>query len=64
MPIKKQEKKIDPKLLKILACPVTKSELVYNQNSSELISKQAGLAFPVKNGIPIMLIEKARKIKN
>ena len=60
----KNKKIIDPKLLKILVCPVTKEELIYNENSSELISKKAGLAFPIEDGIPIMLVEKARKIKD
>ena len=55
---------MDKKLLEILVCPVTKSNLIYNKETSELFSRKAGLAFPIKNGIPIMLIEKARKIKD
>ena len=53
---------IDPKLLEILVCPVTRSPLVYDQAQSELISKEAGLAYPVREGIPIMLVEEARKL--
>ena len=50
-------------LMKILICPKTKGPLTYNKKNKELISKKAGLAYPVEDGIPIMLIEKARKIK-
>ena len=50
-------------LLKILICPKTKESLTYNNKTNELISKKAGLAYPIENGIPIMIIEKARKIK-
>lgn len=53
---------VDPKLLEILVCPVTKSDLEYNKEKNELISKQAGLAYPIRDGIPIMLEEEARKI--
>ena len=52
----------DPKLLEILACPLTKTPLVYNKKSNELISERARLAFPIRNGIPIMLIDEARKL--
>ena len=50
-------------LLKILICPKTKGSLIYDRKNQELISKKAGLAYPIENGIPIMIIEKARKIK-
>ena len=53
---------VDPKLLEILVCPVTKGNLEYNKEKNELISKQAGLAYPIRDGIPIMLEEEARKI--
>ena len=53
--------KVDPKLLEILVCPVTKSDLQYDSKNNELISKQAGLAYPIRDGIPIMLEEEARK---
>lgn len=55
--------KVDPKLLEILACPLTKSSLRYDEKAGELISDKAGLAFPVRDGIPIMLIEEAREIE-
>ena len=50
-------------LLKILVCPKTKGPLTYDKKNKEIISKKAGLAYPVEDGIPVMLIEKARKIK-
>lgn len=53
---------IDPKLLEILVCPVTKTPLKYDKKAQELISKQANLAFPIKNGIPIMLVNEARDL--
>ena len=58
------EDKVDPKLLEILVCPVTKSDLEYDSVKNELISKQAGLAYPIRDGIPIMLEEEARKISD
>jgi len=54
--------KIDPKLLEILVCPLTKGPLRYDSDAGELISDQAGLAYPVRDGIPIMLIDEARKL--
>lgn len=54
--------KIDPKLLEILACPLTKTGLRYDEAAGELISDKAGLAFPIRDGIPIMLVEEAREI--
>jgi len=62
--MKKNDTKINKKLLEILVCPITREKLVYDEKKSELISKKAGLAFPIKNGIPIMLTDEARKIKN
>ncbi len=53
---------IDPKLLEILVCPVTKGLLTYDRDAQELISEQAKLAFPIREGIPIMLVDEARKI--
>ena len=55
-------KEIDPKLLEILFCPVTKETLIWDKDYQELISKKAGLAYKVKDGIPIMLVDEARKI--
>lgn len=57
-----KESLIDPKLLEILVCPVTKTTLSYDAKNQELISKKAGLAYPIRNGIPIMLEDEARKI--
>ncbi|MBL4720645.1 MAG: Trm112 family protein [Alphaproteobacteria bacterium] len=53
---------VDPKLLEILVCPLTKSPLVYDAAKNELISQQANLAYPIRDGIPIMLVEEAREI--
>lgn len=53
---------IDPKLLEILVCPVTKSPLRYDAKAQELISDQAKKAYPIKDGIPIMLVEEARDL--
>ena len=64
MPKNTNEDKVDPKLLEILVCPVTKSDLEYDNVRNELISKQAGLAYPIRDGIPIMLEEEARKISD
>ena len=52
----------DPKLLALLVCPVTKTRLSYDAEKQELISKVAGLAYPVRDGIPIMLAEEAREL--
>lgn len=52
--------KVDPKLLEILVCPVTKSTLEYDSVANELISRKAGLAYPIRDGIPIMLPDEAR----
>ena len=54
----------DPKMLELLVCPVTKGRLVYNRDSNELISEKARLAYPIKDGIPIMLESEARRIKD
>ena len=53
---------MDPKLLEILVCPVTKGPLVYDRSKQELISKSARLAYPIKDGIPVMLEDEARKL--
>lgn len=55
---------IDPKLLEILVCPVTKTVLEYDRANQELISRAARLAFPIRNGIPIMLAEEARRLED
>jgi uncharacterized protein YbaR (Trm112 family) len=51
---------IDPRLLEILVCPLTKGPLTYDRAAQELISPQAGLAYPIRDGIPIMLADEAR----
>ena len=56
------ERKVDPKLLEILVCPLTKGPLVYDEQAQELISDQAQLAYPIRDGIPIMLIDEARAL--
>ncbi|HEY5238883.1 MAG TPA: Trm112 family protein [Rhizomicrobium sp.] len=56
------ERQVDPKLLEILVCPVTKGLLIYDREKQELVSKQAGLAYPIRDGIPIMLREEAREL--
>lgn len=54
---------IDPKLLELLACPLTKGPLTWNPETCELISKTAHLAYPVRDGIPVMLPSEARQIE-
>ena len=53
---------VDPKLLEMLVCPLTKGPLSYDAEAQELISKQAALAYPIRDGIPIMLIDEARPL--
>ncbi len=53
---------VDPKLLEMLVCPLTKGPLSYDAKAQELISKQAALAYPIRDGIPIMLIDEARPL--
>ncbi len=53
---------MDAKLLQILVCPVTKGPLIYDKKANELISKSARLAYPIRDGIPVMLEEEARKL--
>ena len=53
---------VDPRLLEMLVCPLTKTSLVYDREAQELISEAAGLAYPIRDGIPIMLIEAARRL--
>ncbi len=55
---------IDPKLLCILICPQTRGALVYDRENSELMSKKAGLAYPVRDGVPIMLADEARTLSD
>jgi uncharacterized protein YbaR (Trm112 family) len=53
---------VDPKLLEILVCPLTKGPLEYDAEKQELISRSAKLAYPIRDGIPIMLVDEARKL--
>lgn len=54
---------MDPKLLEILVCPVTKGPLVYDREKQELVSKAARLAYPIRDGIPVMLEDEARRLE-
>jgi uncharacterized protein len=53
---------MDSKLLEMLVCPVTKGPLIYDRDKQELISRSARLAYPIRDGIPVMLEEEARKL--
>ncbi|MGQ3041048.1 MAG: Trm112 family protein [Brevundimonas sp.] len=53
---------VDPRLLEVLVCPVTRGRLTWDSERQELVSKGARLAFPVREGVPIMLVEEARKL--
>lgn len=53
---------VDPRLLEILVCPLTKAPLTYDRERQELISKAAGLAYPIRDGVPVMVVEEARKL--
>ncbi|HEY6981815.1 Trm112 family protein [Reyranella sp.] len=55
---------VDPKLLEILVCPATHGPLEYDAEAGELISRKAGLAYPIRDGIPIMLVSEARHLKD
>jgi hypothetical protein len=55
---------VDPKLLEILVCPLTKGPLEYDPRAQELISRSAGLAYPIRDGIPIMLPDEARALED
>jgi hypothetical protein len=55
---------LDPRLLEILVCPVTHGRLIWDRQARELISKSAGLAYPVRDGVPIMLPEEARQLED
>jgi uncharacterized protein YbaR (Trm112 family) len=53
---------VDPRLLEILVCPLTKAPLRYDRERQELVSIEAGLAYPIRDGIPIMLVDEARRL--
>ena len=56
--------KVDPKLLDLLVCPLTKGRLSYNRERNELMSESARLAYPIRDGVPIMLVSEARKVED
>jgi uncharacterized protein YbaR (Trm112 family) len=56
--------KVDPKLLDLLVCPLTKGRLSFDRENNELVSQGARLAYPIRDGIPIMLMSEARKIED
>ena len=56
------EKPLDPTLLEILVCPITRTPLQYDEATQELISQAAGVAYPIRGGVPVMLIEEARPL--
>ncbi|MDO6591299.1 Trm112 family protein [Loktanella sp. D2R18] len=56
------ETEFDPKMLEALVCPMTQTTLEYDAKKQELVSKNAHLAFPIRNGIPVMLVDEARKL--
>ena len=55
-----KQKLLDPKMLELLVCPQTKATLTFDEEAQELVSKKAGLAYPVRDGMPILLISEAR----
>ena len=61
-PVPEQHFGADPKLLELLVCPITKTSLDYDAARQELISRVARLAFPIRDGIPLMTVEAARKL--
>ncbi|MDP9837388.1 uncharacterized protein YbaR (Trm112 family) [Neorhizobium huautlense] len=56
--------KVDPKLLELLVCPLSKGRLVFQRDTNELVSEGARLAYPIRDGIPIMLVSEARKLED
>ena len=59
-----QRHSIDPKFLEFLVCPLTKTTLEYDEDAQELISRASGLAFPIRDGVPILLPDLARQLDN
>lgn len=59
---KSKSRLIDPKMLELLVCPRTKAVLSYDEKAQELVSKKAGLAYPVRDGVPILLVSEARQL--
>ena len=63
-PVAREVRRVDPRLLEILVCPVTRSTLSYDAERQELISRAAKLAYPIRDGVPIMLPDEARTIED
>jgi uncharacterized protein YbaR (Trm112 family) len=61
-PTEQHRQQVDPKLLEILVCPLTKTTLEYDAASQELISRAAGLAYPIRDGVPLMTVDAARRL--
>ena len=59
-----EPRKVDPRLLELLVCPLTKTRLVYDADKQELVSRAAGLAYHIRDGIPVMLADEARELKD
>lgn len=53
---------LDPRLLEVLVCPMSRAPLVYDRENNELISREAGLAYPIRDGVPILIVEEAREL--
>jgi uncharacterized protein YbaR (Trm112 family) len=64
LPLPREPKRVDPRLLEILVCPVTRATLSYDAERQELISRAAKLAYPIRDGVPIMLPEEARALES
>jgi uncharacterized protein len=58
-----EKREPDPKMLELLVCPLTHGPLVYDREKDELVSKKAKLAYPIREGVPIMLVDEARKLE-
>ncbi|MGE7369549.1 Trm112 family protein [Neorhizobium sp. NPDC001467] len=56
--------KVDPRLLELLVCPLSKGRLVFRRDTNELVSEGAHLAYPIRDGIPIMLVSEARRLED
>ncbi|WP_313614381.1 Trm112 family protein [Agrobacterium sp.] len=56
--------RVDPKMLELLVCPLTKGTLTYNRDRNELVSESGRVAYPIRDGIPIMLVSEARKLED
>ncbi|MFC6199310.1 Trm112 family protein [Ponticaulis profundi] len=54
---------LDPRLLEVLVCPVTRGPLIYDPDAKELVSQKAGLAYPIRDGVPVMLADEARELE-